>query len=174
MLRNLLFLFSFVIFANSKAQTFSTPVAYNDYIVNSQNELIDLLLIFNDQVSADDAVKSDLLALTDAMTLKAKSLVTKVEAMGDYEGNWELRNSALELFRFYVKTFSTEYPEMIELIFAPELDEATLTKLNAILEKVTTEESFYDNKFAEAQQAFAKKHNIQLIENELQEEIDGY
>jgi hypothetical protein len=57
MLRNLLLLFSFVILLNVKAQTFSTPVAYNDYIVNSQNELIDLLLVFNDQVSADDAEK---------------------------------------------------------------------------------------------------------------------
>jgi hypothetical protein len=79
------------------------------------------------------------------MTLKAKSLVAKVEAIADYEGNWDLRNSALELFRFYVKTFSTEYREMIELIFVAELDEATLAKLNVILEKVTTEESFYDN-----------------------------
>lgn len=174
MLRNLLLLFTFVFLANSKAQTFSTPVAYNDYIVISQNELVSLLLVFNEQVAADDAVKSDLLALTDVMTLKAKSLVSKVEAMADYEGNWELRNSALELFRFYVKTFSTEYPEMIELLFAPALDEATLAKLNVILEKVTTEESFYDTKFAEAQQAFAKKHNIELIENDLQEEIDGY
>ena len=63
---------------------------------------------------------------------------------------------------------------MIELIFAPELDEATLTKLNEILEKVTNAEAYYDNKFAVAQQAFAKKHNIELIENELQEEVDGY
>jgi hypothetical protein len=145
MLRNLLLLFSFVILSNVKAQTFSTPVAYNDYIVNSQNELIDLLLVFNDQVSADDAEKKNLLALTHEMTLKAKSLVAKVEAIADYEGNWDLRNSALELFRFYVKTFSTEYREMIELIFVAELDEATLAKLNVILEKVTTEESFYDN-----------------------------
>ncbi len=145
MLRNLLLLFSFVILLNVKAQTFSTPVAYNDYIVNSQNELIDLLLVFNDQVSADDAEKKNLLALTHEMTLKAKSLVAKVEAIADYEGNWDLRNSALELFRFYVKTFSTEYREMIELIFVAELDEATLAKLNVILEKVTTEESFYDN-----------------------------
>jgi hypothetical protein len=134
-----------VILLNVKAQTFSTPVAYNDYIVNSQNELIDLLLVFNDQVSADDAEKKNLLALTHEMTLKAKSLVAKVEAIADYEGNWDLRNSALELFRFYVKTFSTEYREMIELIFVAELDEATLAKLNVILEKVTTEESFYDN-----------------------------
>lgn len=174
MLRSLLLLFTFVLLSNSKAQNFSTPVEYNDYIVNSQNELIELLLVFNEEVSADGAEKDSLLVLADQMTLKAKSLVTKVQAMSDYEGNWDLRNSALELFQFYVATFSNEYREMIELIFAPELDEATLTKLNEILEKVTNTEAYYDNKFAEAQQAFAKKHNIELIENELQEEVDGY
>jgi hypothetical protein len=174
MLRSLLLLFTFVLLSNSKAQNFSTPVEYNDYIVNSQNELIELLLVFNEEVSADGAEKDSLLALADQMTLKAKSLVSKVQAMSDYQGNWDLRNSALELFQFYVATFSNEYREMIELIFAPELDEATLTKLNEILEKVTNAEAYYDNKFAEAQQAFAKKHNIELIENELQEEVDGY
>lgn len=174
MLRNLLLLFSFVVLANSKAQTFSTPVAYNDYIVNSQNELIELLLEFNERVAADDAEKESLLVLADQMIIKAQSLVTRVEAMSDYQGNWDLRNSALELFRFYVKTFTNEYKEMIELIFVEELDEATLAKLNEVLEKVSNEENYYDTKFAEAQQAFAKKHNIELIENELQEEIDGY
>ncbi len=174
MLRKLVLLLSFVVVSNLKAQTFSTPVAYNDYIVNSQNELVSLLLVFNEQVAADGAEKDSLLALADQMTLKAESLVSRVQAMSDYEGNWDLRNSALELFQFYVRTFSNEYREMIELIFATELDEATLTKLNEILEKVTNAETYYDNKFAEAQQAFAKKHNIELIENDLQEEVDGY
>jgi hypothetical protein len=174
MLRSLLLLFTFVVLSNLKAQNFSTPVEYNDYIVNSQNELVNLLLVFNDEVSADGAEKDSLLVLADQMTLKAESLVSRVQAMSDYEGNWDLRNSALELFQFYVATFSNEYREMIELIFAPELDEATLTKLNEILEKVTNAEAYYDNKFAVAQQAFAKKHNIELIENELQEEVDGY
>jgi hypothetical protein len=174
MLRSLILLFTFAVLSNSKAQNFSTPVEYNDYIVNSQNELIELLLVFNEEVSADGAEEDSLLLLADQMTLKAKSLVSKVQAMSDYEGNWDLRNSALELFQFYERTFSNEYREMIKLIFAPELDEATLTKLNEILEKVTNAEAYYDNKFAEAQQAFAKKHNIELIENELQEEVDGY
>lgn len=174
MLRSLLLLFTFVLLSNSKAQNFSTPVEYNDYIVNSQNELVNLLLVFNDEVSADGATEDSLLALADQMTLKAESLVSRVQAMSDYEGNWDLRNSAIELFQFYVRTFSNEYREMIKLIFVEELDEATLTKLNEILETVTNSEAYYDNKFAEAQQAFAKKHNIELIENELQEEVDGY
>ena len=87
MLRSLLLLFTFVVLSNLKAQNFSTPVEYNDYIVNSQNELVNLLLVFNDEVSADGAEKDSLLVLADQMTLKAESLVSRVQAMSDYEGN---------------------------------------------------------------------------------------
>jgi hypothetical protein len=48
-----------------------------------------------------------------------------------------------------------------------------MTRVQELLVKVTEAEAVVDAKFKNAQEAYAKKYNIDLEENELQEEIDA-
>lgn len=169
-----LFILLLVAFTGTaSAQTFDDAVEYNDYIVDLQNQIGGLILEFNEKMGAEDVTRESIQPHFDKMLSTTQKAITKVEKLKGFEGNVELRNRALELFKFYYTTFSEDYKELLDIFFSENLDEAAIERMNVLLEKVTTNEAVYDDNYAKAQQAFAKEHNFELIENELQEELDS-
>lgn len=165
----LLMLFSGQVFG----QQFKEANAYNDYIVDLQNQIGERMLAFNEAVSMSDATRESVQPDYDTLLLVTKNCIAKLKKLPAYEGNVSLRNTAQQLFEFYQKTIEQDYKEMVDLIFGSTLDEAALARLTVIMEKITADEKVYDENFAKEQQAFATKYNFELIDNTIQEEIDG-
>lgn len=154
------------------SQNFTEASKYNDYIVELQNKIGYKMLEFNERMGEEDATLESVTPYHTALLQTTKDVIADLKKMPAFEGNTSFRNSAIDLFNFYLKTIEVDYKEMMELIFAERIDDASLERLNQILEQITEEEAVYDENFAREQQAFADKYNFDLIDNELQEEID--
>ena len=157
----------------AKSQTFTDPIAYNDYIVDLQNKIGEKLIAFNEQVASETASYASVEPYFLAMGAEMQDAVIKIRTLPEYEGNTDLRNAATALFDFYLNTFQNEYLIMLNLVFDPDFDAEDLTKLQEILTRITEQEGILDSNFQTAQQAFATKYNITLDRNELQDKIDG-
>ncbi|MES2557373.1 MAG: hypothetical protein V4604_14560 [Bacteroidota bacterium] len=172
MLKSIMLLFVLATTGAVSAQTFTDAVAYNDHIVDLQNEIGYKMIAFNTEVSAETATAASVKPFYDDLLKTTKTVITKLEKVKPFEKNVELKSTAMELFRFYETTISVDYKEMIDLIFGDELDDAAIARIQELLVKVTEDEAVVDAKFKKAQEAYARKYNIDLEENELQEEID--
>jgi hypothetical protein len=155
------------------AQEFDSAVDYNDYIIEQQNHVGAAVLTFNEVMAGADATKENIQPYHDVLILACHEALGKISSMSDYEGNFELRDAAIDLFTFYLHTFEDDYAEMINLVYSDDSDEATMDSINALLEKISAEEGEIDDRFAAAQFSFSEIHGFDLLENELQEEIDG-
>lgn len=154
------------------AQEYTTAIAYNDYIIEQQNSVGAAIVTFNEVMSLENTNKETIQPYYDVLILSSQEALVNLTKMPDYEGNSELRDAAIDMFKFYERTFRLDYSEMINLVFKENLDEETMNAINALLEKITNEEMPYDERFATAQSNFSITHGFQLIENDLQEDLN--
>lgn len=157
-----------------QAQSDDAAIAYNDYIVNLQNTIGESIVSFNDVLATDTITAVGIKPYYDAMITNTKNAISKMNDVQPFEGNTELKSTALDLFKFYLTIFENEYKEMVNIIFSEALTETDLQRMNDILADITAKEAILDANFQTAQIAFAEKYNFEIIENELQEKIDDY
>jgi hypothetical protein len=146
-----------------------TPSEYNDAIVIEQNKIIALVLeMYN---SSDD------IDLAEASRLKiieqCKKSIDIVGAMEPYDGNTDLRDAAINLFKFYKDIASVEFKRLIELLNKEELTDVDYEEIDVIDMNVSSRETPLDEAFAKAQRDFSNKYNLTLEKNEYQDAIDG-
>lgn len=164
-MKNLLLLLLVIPFAAS-AQT--SAIEFNDKIVEEQNKIGQRLIDFNAAVEA--GTSTDLpLKLTLEQTKASLAIVEKLS----WQDGAGLRNSAIELFKFYQSIVANEYVEMVKIIEKPDLSEADVTRLNELMASITDREGKLDAEFAAQQDKFAELNGFTLEPNELQDEIDG-
>jgi hypothetical protein len=169
-------IFAFLLFVlplTISAQTNTTAIEYNDHIVELQNRIGYKMVSFNEEVGKNDATYESVKVHLEDLLLVTQTVIKETEKIPAHEKNITLRNSALDLFKFYETTIKFDYSKMIELLFVGELTEAKLADLQVILEKVTNDEKVYDERFQSEQQKFAEKYGFTLEENELQQQIDS-
>jgi hypothetical protein len=153
------------------AQT-KDPIAYNDKIVGYQNDVVSGMLSLNESISLETSTRESIEALRLELVKTAQTSIANTQKMPAYDGSTELRDAAVALFKFYEGVIKDEYKQMIDIVYMEEITEEDYANLNIILQRVTEEEVAFDERFQNAQGAFARKYGLELIENELQEEID--
>lgn len=162
---SILLLFLFVTACNQQ-----NAVKYNDAIIQEQSKIMSKVLEFLSVMDKDMAKAEKVLK---EAAVQAKASIKTVSAMEDFDGSTELRDSALELFKFYLHVVENEYPEMISIIKkGSNITEKDVNRMNVLQQKVTKQEQVLDAKVSAAQANFSKEHNISLQENELQKKID--
>lgn len=165
-------LFVLLLALNGRTQTFSSAKEYNDYIVDVQVSIGEKMLAFNDIVGDENSTLEYAISELNAIVKFADDQIAKASKITPFEKNTELKESALALFRFYRQILHEDYRKMVTIYFDPNLNEASLAEMQAILDDITEREKPLDARFQIAQEAFASKYNLELLENELQEEID--
>jgi hypothetical protein len=130
------------------------------------------MLAFNDIVGEETATLEYAISELNAIVKFADEAIAKTAKITPFEKNVELKESALALFRFYRQILNEDYRKMVQIYFDPNLNEASLEEMQTILDSISQREAPLDERFQTAQQAFAEKYNLELLENELQEEID--
>lgn len=147
-----------------------TPIQYNDKIVGEQNKIIEKILAFSNNASEDFAVmdKSRLEAVE-----QCKSSIKIVEAMKDYEGNTQLRDAAVNLFKFYQQISEESFKEMTDIIKkGADITQDDLNRLEEIQAEMDGKEGTLDAALAKAQDDFSAKYNFSLKRNDVQDQID--
>jgi hypothetical protein len=170
-MKNLLFALLLLPLATA-AQT-KEPIVYNDKIVGYQNDVVNEMLNLNASINQEGSTHASIEAQRLQLLKTAQRSISDTQKMQAFEGNSELRDAAVSLFKFYDGVIRTEYKQMIDIIYKEEITEDDLTELNALVVRITEEEITFDERFKKAQSAFARTHGLDLIENELQDEIDS-
>lgn len=144
-------------------------IEYNDMIVDEQNKIGQKIIDFNYAVESGGDMEMPLkltLAQIDAS-------IATLQKMSTWEDGAALKASAIELFKFYKSIVSVEYREMVNILYHENLSEADINRLDELMANVSEKEKKYDADFQKAQEAYAKRWNIDLIPNDIQDEIDG-
>ena len=168
-----LFTFSALLFLffSFTACSQKNAIEYNDAIIKEQSKIMQKVLEFL-SVMEKDLIKADQVLKETAVQTKAS--IKTVSAMEPFDGSSELRDSALELFKFYLHVVENEYPEMIAILKKGEsITQKDVDRMNELQQKITKQEQVLDSKMSTAQANFSKKHNISIQENELQKKIDN-
>lgn len=148
--------------------TYKTPIQYNDYIIGRQTILLEKIMKFA------DAAKTDLDAadkLLNEYTADAAVMIKEIKGMPAFREDTAFRYAAVNSFTFYKKAFSEYYKDIIRIRREAAADADD--QLNSVLEKLTAEEKRLDYAFRIAQQSFAAKNKIKLMDNKMQQQIEG-
>ena len=176
-------LFTFVIVScNENSATcgkviLSTPVAYNDFIVDRQNEIIQKMVKLN-QLYTEGTNKEiawhykELIACTD-------SNLNKIKILTPYENDSSLKLKAFNLIAYYSKIFHHEYKEVVDIFLEGyNPSDKEMDRIYNIIQDVKKNETELNAQLTQAQLAFAKKHGFEFSDdtgikppdiNELQE-----
>ena len=147
-----------------------TAIEYNDAIVGEQTKITKLILDLVNHIETDldkcEELRKQTIEQCDAS-------IKTVEGMSDFEGNVRLKNTALDLFRFYKDISSNEYKEMLDILRKEDgITVEDVDRLGALEQQVGQREVGLDQNFHNAQQEFANKYKLMIQENALQKEVD--
>ena len=146
-----------------------TPIEYNDAIINEQTKISKVMIEMANNFS-NDLDKSE--SLRQKLVTQCDSSINAVKALPDYKGNTSFRDAGAALFTFYKEISEKEYKEMIDILRKENIEMADVERLTTLEKEISSREEPLDAAFQSAQQAFAKEHNLELKENEIQQEIN--
>jgi hypothetical protein len=146
-------------------------IKYNDKLINYQGKVITEMIKLSKIFQKKDPVEMNLglKRLQDTID----NAIEKVEAIPGYEGNTDLKDALLDLLDFYRDISAEEYAEMINIIGrGNDITQSDIDYLQKMQDSITEREKELDEELARAQSEFAKKHNIEIRKNTLQDQID--
>ena len=170
LITSLLFI-GIILFPSCNGSKKMTAVEYNDSIIEEQSKVIKLTIELVKNMDIDlvacEKNRVDIVKQCDSSLVILKQLEP-------FNGNLQFKSSAVKLFEYYKKVYSTDYKTLLEILNKGEdLTEEDVDQISLIADKVEKEEGRIEDIFIEAQKEFAKQNNIRIEENELQKEIDA-
>lgn len=153
----------------------NSAVKYNNEIIKLQNMVIekmfDLAKSFEQNPRSPEVMRQRLRELQNQTTASADA----VSELGDFKGNTDLRDTALQLFEFYESVCNDEYVTIVEILSKSDNDitNEDYNTILAIQRQIEKEEMKIDIRMKQVQQQFANEHNFQIKANKYQEKIDG-
>lgn len=146
------------------------PTEYNNTIVGEQSKIVNHMLEMTDQINKSQ-FKEALVGI-DGSIAQCDSSIKKVSELEPYEGDAKFRDAAVDLFKFYKKILDNEYRKMLVVLNKPEITMEDVDQIDKLTGGIEAEETKYDNAMKVAQEEFAKKYDVKIVDNTLQEKID--
>lgn len=149
---------------------YKDPAQYNDYIVTRQTSLVKKVMDFGETAQTNLDAADSLLAVYEKQTI---AMIAEIKGMPPYKGDSSLRETAIKSFSFYKQVFGNGYKRLIDIRKnGGDETEEGVAEMNRIVEDLSKEEEKLDRAFHTAQRNFASKHNMKLMDNEMQKKID--
>lgn len=161
------FLFLLVVVTGNTQTTapkFETAVEYNDYIVDQQTAVGAAITAYMNEVDDSLSTKESCNKQRLLSLAKVKDCRNNIKAMPAWKGDAGLRDTALLLFDFYVRTFENSYAQVLDLIFTDPFTEETELALDKLVAELSADEAVYDSWFLNCQERFALKYGFTLTE----------
>jgi hypothetical protein len=147
------------------------PVEYNDAIINEQTKISKVML---DMAGAfgTDINKAEI--YRKVLVKQCELSIETTKKLPPYDGSTKFRDAGVALYSFYKAISEKEYKEMIDILKkGSEITEDDITTLTNLEKQIGEKEIALDDAFQLAQVEFAKKYNLQLEENKMQDDIDN-
>ncbi len=146
-------------------------IGYNDKIVGIQSSVINSMLdMAGSFQSADGALMQQKLAALQKASDQALIDAGQITPMENDEG---LLNSGMALFQFYKRLAHGDFATMVQILSKENMGPQDIAQIDQISARIDQEETQLDAAFASAQERFAKKYGLPLLDNELQKKIDA-
>jgi hypothetical protein len=135
-------------------------VKYNNKIIKEQHSVTPLIVSFFHNHFKKHVSPGVIKKEKEKIELKLDKGIANLRAMDGFEGDTKLRDSAIEWFRLYKRSFDIEYEQVIPILTKKDKTEEDKVKLKELRDKLLAEEEAIDIKFEMAQEAFAAKHKL--------------
>jgi len=157
--------------ARAADRDFYSPIEYNDYIVDQQNEIIhDMVTLTN---SYDTGSPTEIRTNFKKLTLQAELCSDNISKLSDYDGDSTLKCEAKKLFGFYNQIFHNEYRRMVEIFLkGANASDQDITELNIIVQEVRKKEEILNKELEAVQVAFSRKFQFEFSDSRLQEPLE--
>lgn len=155
-----------------KKEVIVTPAeAYNNYIVGLQDTIATGFMKLAASLARDDA--NDMQMEYERLGKSLSFSLNALQKLEKFNGDDSLKKAAEELILFYQSVYENEYRRILAIRTSPQgYSMETEKEMVKLSEDISVKEMVEDEKFLRAQAAFARKNNMQLIENPLQRSID--
>lgn len=144
---------------------------YNNTIVNLQEAIVREVVSFTNNLSAEELDATAMQAQHEKLVKTIDDNITKLENLKALPDDKGLKQSSLDLFKFYRKTVNEDFKVMMDILTKDNSTEEDLKKVTEITEKFASDEEPIHDKFIKSQEEFAKKYGFQLQENALNKEL---
>lgn len=146
-------------------------IDYNDKLIGLQTRVVKGMIDFSRSFETADRTQMDRKHAELVATIEG--VLKEVKAMGPFEDSAEFRDAAVEMFDFYDSIARREYLEILNILKKETPEETDLARIDEIVKSISSREEALDRKFQGIQQAFARKHDIKLVDNKMQKQIDS-
>ncbi len=149
---------------NPGPPVFADAIDYNNYIIGQQDLIANYYEEFATLIEDTNTTKA--IATKKRLELLAKTRVcaNNLKSMPPWQGNTELRDSAVVCFTFYVQMFEVEYTAILDLLFVEPLTDKEIDGINAIDKRTMLEEDRLNKMFYATQKRFAKQFDFIIDE----------
>jgi len=146
-------------------------VGYNDRIIALQTRIVQGMIDFSKSFDTADKAMMDKKHAQLVSTIEG--VIKEAKTIEPFDDSTEFRDAAVEMFHFYDSIAKKEYLEIVNILKKEVPEDTDLARINEIVESISRREEQLDAKFQGIQRAFAQKHNIKLMDNRLQKQIDN-
>lgn len=143
-------------------QEISSPVAYNDYFIALQADIMRKMTQFSESLESfeTESIQKEhkqLVATIDANIAKAK-------ATPPYDDDQVLKPAFVELFSFYHSISTSEYGTIKNLIEGGEesISDDDLRVIDSLTKSIALQETKMKTNFDKAQSRFAEKYSLKV------------
>lgn len=145
----------------SYAQTVKAA-KYNDRIILVQHKITSKLAKFASSIGRTPLDK--LHNEKDDIELALTKAIKKVETLDSFEGDIQLRDASIEWFKLTKKILEKDFDEVMHILAKHEKTDLEKQELRAMMNKLVMEEDEIILKFEKAQEEFASRHGLELVE----------
>ncbi len=137
-----------------------SAISYNDKIIHLQTK-IQLKL---DALGASFITRDSVLMFNRIAELQntTDSSIAALEGLDGFDGSTELKDAALNVFRFYKRLASTEFQVEVNVLTKDSITEEDKKVLTEIDERTAADEKKLDDALLRAQNNLASKYHFKL------------
>ena len=139
--------------------TYKSAIQYNDYIIDKQSVVIDLIDGFNE--SSDSSIAGISSFIDDAVA-KINKIIADVEGMPEWRSSPVLRDKAVTMFKEYKSMFAVSYKRMLAISGDGEITTQEEKELKDIDVEIERDVTAVEDAFLIAQKEYASKNNMKL------------
>lgn len=138
-------------------------IAYNDAIVEEHEKVNKAFLDFYNALDGENT--ADMEQSYADMVKQIHESLTAVKNMGPIAEETEFRDAGIALFEYYKSIAENEYRELLNIYITPaeELTMEDQERLSEIKKQVEQGETELFDRFINAQEQYAERHDLQLI-----------
>lgn len=131
---------------------------FHEFIDQEHSRIDAAVVAFNEGIVMYDG--DTILKAYDAMLKTTESVIEKTEKVSVLKGAENYHRAALDLFRFYLRTFETDYYEAVSIMYREIISDADIDEMEKIFDRVELKEIMVLNEYYRQQDAFCEENNI--------------